>query len=300
LGAVARQPVILGVAVVIIAAAGVTATSLGGRPGPASATVGPSTGPTFGAIATTTTRPPESGPSAGPSASTAPTPTPYVADVAIEPLFDAPGDWVGGIAWDGTDVWVAGGAELFRVAEDGRVLGIFEPPDYSPEGLTWDGDRFWLFTTNAGAVYRFSVDRSRPTARPTVAKVIDSPIRTIGGGANHGLAWDGSGLWLSDFYNVYRLDTTGKVLTTLAFGDEVNGLAWDGRRLWIAVNHLPSGDATLVALDPEGRATATYEIPVVEVFSMTWAGDAFLVAAAFELAGEPRLWRVEILGETTP
>lgn len=219
-----------------------------------------------------------------------------VAAVVIEPGFAAPGDWVGGIAWDGSDLWVAGGAEIFRVDEDGRVLGVFDPPDYSPEGLTWDGSRFWLFTTNAGTVYRFSLNKSEPGAAPTVSKSFDSPIRTIGGGFNHAVAWDGMALWLSDAYNVYKLDTTGKVLDTLAFGTEVAGLAWDGTRLWIATTHGPLDDATLSAMDATGTVTASHDIPVVEVSSFTWADDAFLVAGAPELGGEILVYRVAIAG----
>jgi hypothetical protein len=217
------------------------------------------------------------------------------AEVSVDPGFAAPGDWVGGLAWDGDNVWVSGGAELFRMDAAGRVLGVFTPPGYSPEGLAWDGSRFWLFTTNDGSIFRFTLDESRPAKNPSVGKVIQSPIRTIGGGANHGLAWHGSGLWLSDFYDLYRLGTDGTVAESRSFGDEVQGVTWDGTRLWIAVNHGPLEDASLMALDADGVIAESYDVPVVEIHAIAWAGDAFFVAGAPEFGGEAMIYRVQII-----
>jgi outer membrane protein assembly factor BamB len=65
-----------------------------------------------------------------------------------------------------------------------------------------------------------------------------------------GAAFDGTDLWVSDFFarKINRLDaTTGEVLQTIpAPGPYVGGLAWDGSTLWC----LPEQTATIFQIDP--------------------------------------------------
>lgn len=231
---------------------------------------------------------PTAAPTSSPSAVATPADGPTVAG-----SFPAPGDTAAGMAWDGTNLWVTGSAELFKVSADGRVLGVYAPPSYTPEGLTWDGSHFLLFTTDASQIYRFSIDEADPASEPAIVATIDPPSRTIGG-TNHALAWDGANLWFSESFTAYSIDTRGRILGTLAFGREIAGMAWDGTRLWLAHPNWPD-PATIVAVDVGGTELLRFEAPLVEVSALAWAGDRQLLAAGTdEFAGPPTVFRVDV------
>jgi hypothetical protein len=239
------------------------------------------------------TRSPDAEPTPRPIDPTASTGSPTSAPGGgLVRAFAAPGDTAAGLAWDGANLWVSGSTELFKVDPAGKVLGVFAPPGYTPEGLAWDGSTFWLFTTDGSEIYRFGIDESSPDEEPSILDTIQPPSRTIGGGINHGLAWDGTGLWFSDSFSVYRLDTSGQVRTTLAFAREVSGLAWDGERLWLAQMNWPD-PATLAVADSDGNVSATIPTPLMEVTSMVWADGQLVVAGSGDLAGQPEIWRLE-------
>lgn len=209
--------------------------------------------------------------------------------------FGAPGRTTRGIAWDGTNLWLSGDAELFKVDTDGKVLGVYSPPEVTPEGLTWDGATFWISTTNYGQIYQFSIDESAAPPKPRVISSFRAPNRTVGG-TNDGLAWDGTSLWYSDSYNVYRLDTAGNVLSSFAFGHEVAGLAWDGQRLWLTYDSFPD-NATLVKTDTEGNVLLSFNGPVYQIDALTWGDGHLWAAGADSLAGQPMIYRIDV--ETT-
>lgn len=282
-----RQVAIAVTAVAGLAIAVWAGTSfLGGAPTPTGQTAEPpsSLAPTAPGAGVTSPPPGPTG-----SAATQPSASPAAGLVLA---FAAPGDTAAGLAWDGTDLWVAGSAELFKVDPTGRVLGVYAPPSYTPEGLAWDGSTFWLFTTDSSEIYRFAIDESSADSEPPILDSIQPPTRTIGGGINHGLAWDGSALWFSDSFNVYRLETSGRVLATLAFAHEVSGLAWDGDRLWLAQSNWPDA-ATLAAVDAGGNIATILPTSLMEVSSMVWADGELLVAGSDEFAGQPAIYRVE-------
>lgn len=57
---------------------------------------------------------------------------------------------------------------------------------------------------------------------------------TVPGSSPRGLTWDGSALWLVDnLENVYKLDTSGNVLSSFAITFTASGMTWDGTSLWI-------------------------------------------------------------------
>jgi hypothetical protein len=207
--------------------------------------------------------------------------------------FRSPGDTAAGLAWDGSHLWVSGSAELFKVELDGRVLGVYAPPSYTPEGLTWDGSRFLIFTTDASEIYRFSINEADPGSEPAIVGTIQPPSRTIGG-TNHALAWEGSSLWFSESYSAYRLDSGGRVLKTLAFGEEIAGMAWDGSRLWLAFPNWPD-PASIVAVDVDGTELYRFEAPLVEVSALGWVGDGQLLAAGTdETMSELTIYRIDV------
>jgi hypothetical protein len=254
-----------------------------GSPSPPGASAAPAT-PTPSVLVAA----PTAAPTPAPSARATPADGPTVAG-----SFAAPGDTAAGMAWDGTNLWVSGSAELFKVSADGRVLGVYAPPSYTPEGLTWDGSRFLIFTTDGSQIYRFSINEADPASEPDIDATIDPPSRTIGG-TNHALAWDGTNLWFSESFTAYSLDAGGRILRTLAFGREIAGMAWDGSRLWLAQPNWPD-PATIVAVDVEGNELLRFDAPLVEVSAMVWVGDGQLLAAGSdEFAGPPTVFRIDV------
>lgn len=188
------------------------------------------------------------------------------------------------MTWDGTDLWLTTDTVLFKMDTSGKVLGSYSVPEYTPEGLTWDGATFWLFTTNWGYIYQFSLDESDGVLKPRIISSFQSPNQSHGGGVYDDLAWDGAGttLWYSDRFNVYRLDTAGNVLSSFALAHEIAGLAWDGEQLWLAYNPSGSGEhATFMKTDTEGNTLLNFSGLLTDVEALAW-GDEHLWAVGKE------------------
>lgn len=133
-----------------------------------------------------------------------------------------------GLAWDGSNLWVAGGA----------YYGLFDP--YSGElirkqtlnygriyGLAWDGSRLWLPAREyvdyepIWFIYELDPDTGEITSR------IPSPCE-----GTTGLTWDGEALWVNDVKEntVYRVSpNNGAVLGYFEydFGASPYGLAFE-------------------------------------------------------------------------
>lgn len=205
--------------------------------------------------------------------------------------FHAPGRLTQGIAWDGTYLWVSdNSAEIFKVDTSGKTLGAYSSPAPTPEGLTWDGSTFWIFTTNDGYIYRFSIDESGNV--PKFWKIIDSPAQRFGA-INHGLVWDGVNLWFSDYYNIYKIDTEGNVLSNFTFPHEIAGLAWDGEKLWIAYNSFPE-NATLVITNAEGNILSSFTTPVYHIDALTWGNGYLWAAGKGSLGGKSMIYKIGV------
>jgi hypothetical protein len=233
-----------------------------------------------------------------PLPSPTPASTPPAREVVTEVTakgFAAPGRNTRGLAWDGTYLWTTTDAELFKLDPSGEVLGVYSSPEVTPEGLTWDGATFWIFTTNYSDVYQFSIDESAPVAQPRIISSFESPNQRIGG-TNDGLAWDGDALWYSDTYKVFRLDTAGNVLSSLAFGHEIAGIAWDGQQLWLAYNSFPD-NAIFVKMDTQGNTLLTFNGPVYHIDALTWGDGHLWVSGTDSLGGPPMIYKIDV--ETT-
>jgi hypothetical protein len=219
--------------------------------------------------------PTTSTPSPKPSITTTPrttlTPMP-TGTVTVVTEFDAPGGNTQGIAWDGTYLWLADNSgDLFKVDATGKLLKACLTPEVTPKGLIWDGKTFWLFTTNYGYIYQFSIDESGTVPKTQTISSFHAPDGILGGGINDGLAWDGSNLWYANNYSVYRLDTVGTVVSSFAFPNVIDGIAWDGQNLWLAYN------ATLVKTDTQGNVLLTVYSPV-PIDAMTWGNGHLWIA----------------------
>ncbi len=232
------------------------------------------------ATSTTTTLPPTPTatprPQATPSATTATSGTP----ITVIQQLPAPGYHAEGLTWDGTHLWVADNSgTIFQIDTAGRTLGAFAAPEVTPKGLVWDGTSFWVFTTNYGRIYQFHIEG---TETRTLGS-FETPARIFGGDISQELAWDSTNLWYANQFNVYQLDTSGAILSTFAFAQNVTGLEWDGERLWLAYGGWPAL-STLAVVDVTGKVRATFPSPIHGILALAW-GDNTLWALGRELHG---------------
>jgi sugar lactone lactonase YvrE len=163
--------------------------------------------------------------------------------------FSAPGNDPEGLAWDGQYIWHVDSGSAYDLGceeakpyiykidpQSGDATRMFEAPGpgCNAEDLAWDGDYLWYVdgATEAEAEGTTSIYRIDPASGAVVTS-FDAP-----GPHPSGIAWDGSHLWLSDYWvaKIYKIDPgDGKVIETIsAPSSNPGGLAWDGRYLWCA------------------------------------------------------------------
>jgi hypothetical protein len=181
-----------------------------------------------------------------------------------------------GIAWDGTNLWLAGSySGISKMDTNGEILGNYSAPAPAPMDLTMDGTTLWVFCWGSDRIYHFAIDESGGVPQTITISSFEAPKSEENGGINRGLAWDGSNLWYSDRYNVYRLDTSGNVLSSFEFPYEVGALAWDGEHLWLALNKNPPEVATLVKVDAEGHSLFVLNAINARILDLSW-GDGYM------------------------
>ncbi len=186
---------------------------------------------------------------------------------AVKRSLPAPAQGPGGIAWDGSALWVVDSLDLMNYKiykvdpQSGSVLSSFEVPTIEPDGLAWDGSRLWLVDGVEGKLLQIDPSSGK------VLKTLNAP-----GPYPTGIAWDGAALWVADAdtLKIYKINpVTGKVIDSFdAPGDFPTGLAWDGKFLW----HLDA--VSIYKLDPNGGAVlAEYEAPRDRLSDLTWDGQ---------------------------
>jgi sugar lactone lactonase YvrE len=106
-------------------------------------------------------------------------------------MLPAPGYHPGGIAFDGTYLWIVDcdARKLLRVdVEEGRVSRKVESPGFYPTGLAYDGFHFWCADATTGRIYRLKGHNGRTDA-------VISPDAFYRPGEFVSLSWDGDALW---------------------------------------------------------------------------------------------------------
>jgi sugar lactone lactonase YvrE len=174
--------------------------------------------------------------------------------------YPAPGPHPEGLAWDGTHLWSADWEtrKIYRhaVTDSGiTVVGFFDAPrpesGTRPVGLTWDGSALWLTTWYPVMLYRLDpMDGAVLYSRSVVGLYALPPFPTSY--APEDLAWDGSHLWLTDWFTprIFELDpTTLAVLDSLDCpGHASVGLTFHQGHLWNG----DTGDRALYRLEVTG------------------------------------------------
>jgi streptogramin lyase len=141
-----------------------------------------------------------------------------------------------GITWDGEAIWVASTfppIALFRYALDGRELARLPTPGASERsgahGLEWIDGKLWVTVPPSATTYQLDPADGR------VLRQFPAP-----GSRPHGLAWDGSLLWVAEttkrIIAGYTLEGELRRVLELepgpAEGPDPHGLTFSRGELW--------------------------------------------------------------------
>jgi glutamine cyclotransferase len=157
---------------------------------------------------------------------------------------------VGGVSFDGKNVWYAAGDRL----------NAFDPE-------SGDTRRSLAVAAHAGTAFDgkhlFQIAESRiQKIDPHTGQVLSS-IPAPGNGGDSGLAWAEGTLWVGEYRErrIHQVDPeTGKILRTIASTRFVTGVTWVDGELWHGTWEEEKGD--LRRIDPKtGTLLETIEMP---------------------------------------
>ncbi|MBU6286554.1 MAG: hypothetical protein ACKO2D_13500 [Chloroflexota bacterium] len=141
-----------------------------------------------------------------------------------------------GITWDGQALWVASTfppIELFRYTADGQELRRLPTPGASEKsgahGLEWIHGSLWVTVPPSATTYRLDPETGR------VTHSFPAP-----GNRPHGIAWDGSLLWVveTSLRTITGYTLSGEVRRVLRLADgpsegpEPHGMTYLDGQLW--------------------------------------------------------------------
>ena len=133
-----------------------------------------------------------------------------------------PGENVGGVTWDGRQVWFAGGDALRAFdPESGEEVRTIDVPAHA--GTAFDGRHLYQIAESR-------IQKIDP-ATGSVLATIPAP----GGGGDSGLAWAEGTLWVGQYRDrkIHQVDpSTGAILRTIESNRFVTGVTWVDGELW--------------------------------------------------------------------
>ncbi len=177
----------------------------------------------------------------------------------------------GGLAWDGTCLWISDHITMRAYRVDpgtGAVIRSIPLPGTYPNGLAWDGSALWYAESDRDTIYKLDPSNG------AVLLSFPSP-----GPGPSGLEFDGSCLWCSDTVTdfasgtpdrIYCMTLTGVVLAVFdAVGDFPMGMAFDGCFLW----HSDNVARTIYKLNPADLAIVdAFASPGAYPNDLAWDG----------------------------
>jgi glutamine cyclotransferase len=172
-------------------------------------------------------------------------------------------DQVGGVTYDGRQVWFASGDRLnaFDPAS-GAALRSIDVAAHA--GTAFDGRHLFQIVEDR-------IQKIDPTSGRVLAE-----IPAPGGGADSGLAWAEGTLWVGQYRErkIHQVDPeTGAVLRTLASNRFVTGVTWVDGELWHGT--WEGDESDLTRIDPRtGEVLERIEMPPgVSVSGLESDGD---------------------------
>ena len=129
---------------------------------------------------------------------------------------------VGGVTFDGQNVWFAAGGKLNAFdPETGKTVRSIDVAAHA--GTAFDGEH----------LYQISEDRIRKID-PKTGRVL-ATIPAPGGGRDSGLAWAEGSLWVGQYRDrkIHQIDPeTGNIIRTIESNRFVTGVSWVDGELW--------------------------------------------------------------------
>ncbi len=157
---------------------------------------------------------------------------------------------IGGVTFDGSQVWFASGERLNALdPASGRTLRAIEMPAHA--GTAFDGRHLWQIAENK--IRKIDPETGR------VLATIPAP----GHGGDSGLAWAEGTLWVGVYRErkIHQIDpATGKILRTIESNRFVTGVSFVDGELWHATWEGEQSD--LRRIDPQsGKVLETVAMP---------------------------------------
>lgn len=159
-------------------------------------------------------------------------------------------DQVGGVTFDGENVWFAAGAKLNALdPASGNTVRSLDVPAHA--GSAFDGTH----------LYQIAEDRIRKID-PKSGHVL-ATIPAPGGGGDSGMAWAEGTLWVGHYRErkIHQIDPeTGAILRTIESNRFVTGVTWVDGELWHATSE--GEESELRRIDPQtGKVLEQLDMP---------------------------------------
>jgi glutamine cyclotransferase len=159
-------------------------------------------------------------------------------------------DSVGGVTYDGENVWFASGNKLNAFdPKSGKTVRAIDVAAHA--GTAFDGEH--LFQIAESRIQKID---------PKTGRVL-ATIPAPGGGGDSGLTWAEGTLWVGEYRNrkIHQIDPqTGKVLRTIESNRFVTGVTWVDGDLWHAT--WEGDESELRRVDPKtGEVLEKLEMP---------------------------------------
>jgi glutamine cyclotransferase len=160
-------------------------------------------------------------------------------------------DHIGGLTFDGRQVWFASGDKLNALdPASGTVTRALEVP--AQAGTAFDGEH--LYQIAEGRIQKID---------PTSGRVLSSIPAPGSKGGNSGLAWAEGTLWVGQYRErkIHQIDPhTGAILRTIESKRFVTGVTWVDGELWHGT--WEGDEADLRRVDPQnGEAVEIIALP---------------------------------------
>ena len=159
-------------------------------------------------------------------------------------------DSVGGVTYDGRQVWFAAGGKLQALDPDsGTTQRAIDVPAHA--GTAFDGRHLYQIA-----------ERRIQKIDPQTGQVLTT-IPAPGDGNDSGLAWAEGSLWVGQYRNrkIHQIDPeTGAILRTIESNSFVTGVTWVEGELWHAT--WEGEESELRQIDPRtGEVLERLEMP---------------------------------------
>ena len=157
---------------------------------------------------------------------------------------------VGGVTYDGQDVWFAAGDKLQAMdPASGKVLRSLDVAAHA--GTAFDGEH----------LFQLAEDRIQKID-PKTGRVL-ATIPAPGGGGDSGLTWAEGTLWVGQYRDrkIHQIDPqTGAILRTIESNRFVTGVTWTEGDLWHAT--WQGDESELRRIDPRtGEVLESLDMP---------------------------------------